>query len=114
MRILFLTPQLPYPPHKGTSIRNFHLIKNLAVHHEVHLLTFVNGPTAELGVLKDYCSQIHTVVAPKRSSIKRFSTLALSLRPDLALRLVSPQFASQLDSLLATGNFDLVQVEGLE
>ncbi len=45
MRILFLTPQSPYPPHKGTSTRNYNLIKNVAERHEVHLLTFVEPGT---------------------------------------------------------------------
>ena len=30
MKILFLTPQLPYPPRQGTQIRNFHLLKAAA------------------------------------------------------------------------------------
>ena len=41
MRILFLTPQLPYPPHQGTTIRNYNIIANLAPRHEIHLLSFV-------------------------------------------------------------------------
>ena len=41
MRLLFLTPQFPYPPHKGTTMRNFYLIAGLAARHEIDLLTMV-------------------------------------------------------------------------
>jgi len=39
-RVLILTPQFPYPPHQGTTIRNYNLIAGLARRHEVHLLSF--------------------------------------------------------------------------
>ena len=39
-RILFLAPQVPYPPHQGTTICNYNLIINLAEDYEVHLLCF--------------------------------------------------------------------------
>ena len=44
MKILFLTPQLPYPPDKGATIRTFAMIKGLAQRgHEVHLLSFIRS-----------------------------------------------------------------------
>jgi hypothetical protein len=44
IKILILTPQFPYPPHQGTTLRNFNLITGLAQRHEVHLLTFGDLP----------------------------------------------------------------------
>ena len=41
MKLLFLTPQLPYPPHKGTTIRNLYLMRHLAQRHQVRLLSFL-------------------------------------------------------------------------
>ena len=68
MQILILTPQLPYPPRQGTTIRNFNLIAQLAARHEVHLLTFVEseGQLAEAAPLREHCASIRTVVAPGR------------------------------------------------
>jgi len=40
MRILFITPQMPYPPRQGTQIRNFHLLRAAAAAHRVDLLSF--------------------------------------------------------------------------
>ncbi|MFH1486108.1 MAG: glycosyltransferase [Chloroflexota bacterium] len=116
MRILFLTPQLPYPPHKGTSLRNLHLIKGLAASHEVHLLTFAEGGAslALPGQLKELCSSVQVVAAPKRSLLKRLASLLCSPYPDMASRLVSLEFASKLRDALRLLAPEAIQVEGLE
>ncbi len=44
--ILLLTPQLPYPPQQGTSLRNFHLLRALAHRHTVTLLSFAESDRA--------------------------------------------------------------------
>ena len=116
MRLLFLTPQLPYPPHKGTALRNFNLIKNLAPHHETHLLSFVEeeGKLPEASPLHELCASIQTVLAPKRSLRQRLRALAFSTLPDIASRLPSALFADKLKALLERTQFDVLQVEGLE
>jgi len=43
MKILALTPQLPYPPMQGTTLRNFYLLRELGRRHELSLLTFVEA-----------------------------------------------------------------------
>ena len=40
MRLLFLAPQLPFPPAQGAAIRNSRLIAGLAEAHAVSLITF--------------------------------------------------------------------------
>ncbi len=130
MRILFLTPQSPYPPHKGTSTRNFNLIKNVATRHEVHLLTFVEpdapgtqrigeasaGLTPEAEAeLRRFCATVRVVPVPPRRSVRqRLRSAVTTLMPDLALRLASPEMAAALPEMLRGSSFDLVQVEGLE
>jgi polysaccharide biosynthesis protein PslH len=128
VKILFLTPQSPYPPRKGTSTRNFNLIKEIASRHEVHLLTFTERPDgfvaglAESGmpdedrrVLLQFCASVHALPAPPKRSIRNriLSTLTNPL-PDLALRLASQDFKEYLDKILANMSFDVLQVEGLE
>ena len=41
-RILVVTPQFPYPPHQGASLRNYYIIKGLSQKHRVTLLSFVD------------------------------------------------------------------------
>lgn len=116
MRLLFLTPQFPYPPHKGTTMRNYYLIAGLAARHEVDLLTMVESEdelrrTTPLSTL---CRRIDGVLAPRRGLARRAADTLLSRRPDMALRLWSPAFAAKLDTWLANTPYDIVQVEAIE
>jgi sugar transferase (PEP-CTERM/EpsH1 system associated) len=116
MRILFLTPQLPYPPHQGTTIRNYNLIANLALRHEIHLLSFVHSKDEieKATPLHQHCRSIEGVLAPCRSPLKRFLSLFLSPLPDMALRLPSAEFKTKLRAYLVRQRFDVVQIEGIE
>ena len=116
MRILFLTPQLPYPPRQGTTLRNYNLITNLATRHEIHLLSFVHSQDeiSQATPLRQHCQHIETVLAPSRSPWKRFLSLFLSPLPDMALRLPSAEFGAKLKACLEREWFDVVQVEGIE
>jgi sugar transferase (PEP-CTERM/EpsH1 system associated) len=116
MRLLFLTPQLPYPPHKGTTLRNYNLIKGLAARHEIDLLSFVESPD-ELGAptpLNPMCRRVDGVPVPRRTLLARARDTLFSPWPDMALRLWSPQFAARLQIWLAEQRYDIVQVEGIE
>ncbi|MBC8264112.1 MAG: glycosyltransferase [Anaerolineales bacterium] len=116
MRILFLTPQLPYPPHQGTTIRNYNIIANLAPRHEIHLLSFVHSQD-EIDAatpLHQHCRSIEGIPIPRRSPLKRFLSLFLSPLPDMALRLPSAEFQAKLAATLRRVPFDVVQIEGIE
>lgn len=115
-RILFLTPDLPHPPHQGAAIRSFNLIKNLATRYDIHLLSFVREGDApgNAGPLAEYCTSIVTVPAPGRSTTNRALSVLLSAEPDMALRLPSPQFTNPLRICLKDERFDFVQVEAIE
>lgn len=116
MRILLLTPQLPYPPEQGTSLRNFHILKGLAERHEVTLLSFGSfeeEPKAE-AVLGELCQDIRVVAEPVRGTGLRLRRLVTDRRPDMAHRLQSAAFDDALAGLLEAVNFEVVQVEGIE
>jgi glycosyltransferase involved in cell wall biosynthesis len=116
MKILFLTPQLPNPPHKGTTIRNFNLIKQLSRDHEIHLLSFIRSeddlPWCE--ELRKYCRRVETVIAPAHSIARRLLAFFLSPLPDMAVRLPSAEFSEKLNAALQREDYDIIQVEGIE
>ena len=116
MRLLFLTPQLPYPPHKGTTMRNYYLIAGLAARHEVDLLTFVEAEEQlrQSTPLSTLCRRMDGVVVPRRSLARRAMDTFLSRWPDMGLRLWSPAFSAKLDAWLSNTQYDVVQVEGIE
>ncbi|MBI2863227.1 MAG: glycosyltransferase [Chloroflexi bacterium] len=117
MKALFLTPQFPYPPNKGTSLRNYNLIRHMATRHDIHLLTFVEDREQTTGdnPMQSLCTAIHAVLAPpKRSRLGRLHSTLLSSLPDMALRLRSTAFSQRLGLLLERDTFDIVMVEGIE
>ncbi len=116
LRILVLTPQLPYPPRQGTSLRNYNLLRYLAARHRVSLLSFV-GPGSrpeDLAHLRGLCHEVQAVPTPVRRGVTRFWQLATSALPDMAWRLASPAFEQALADWLERETLDVLQVEGIE
>ena len=116
MRILLLTPQRPYPPHQGTTLRNFNLIKELAKRHAVCVLTFLEPDQTphEAGPLPELCEWVETVPVPNRSTGLRLRQMLLTRRPDMSWRLWSPLLAERLQARLSEQPFDVVEIEGIE
>ena len=62
MKILLLTQVLPYPPDSGPKVKTWNVLKYLAQHHEVTLVSFVRGDQSEdVHQLRKYCQAVHTV-----------------------------------------------------
>jgi glycosyltransferase involved in cell wall biosynthesis len=118
VNILFLTPQLPYPPRQGTALRNFHLIEGLAEGHTVSLLSFLepgqSADPAAWGPLVRLCKEIETVPVIPRSPWRRLGDLVRTRQPDMALRLWSRPYAERLAHWCRAEAFDAVHIEGIE
>lgn len=116
MRILLLTPQRPYPPHQGTTLRNFNLIKEMAKRHQVCVLTFLetDQDPADPGPLPDLCEWVETIPVPQRSLGLRLRQMLTTRRPDMSWRLWSSTFSHRLSQRLKEQPFDVVEIEGFE
>ena len=114
-RILFLTPQLPYPPHQGTAIRNWHLIQHVARQHQVDVLSFAARPQVDMAAAEPLRALVNrlTVVPPPSRTLPRRLTDLLRGRADMTQRLASREFVDTLAAWLAHG-YDVVQAEGIE
>jgi polysaccharide biosynthesis protein PslH len=116
--ILVLTPQLPFPAYQGASLRNWHILRGLAERHRVTLLSFLednqsNDP-ALIAPLLALCREVKTVPVPRRSLGRRATQLVTGRLPDMGHRLHSAEFNESLAQLLASRQFDVVQIEGIE
>ncbi|MFN8637676.1 MAG: glycosyltransferase family 4 protein [Chloroflexota bacterium] len=116
MKVLFLTPRVPYPLDAGTSFRNFRLLQSAAREHEVHLLSFAERSLAEAHreALQAVCRRVETQPAPPHPAYRRLARTLTAPLPDMAYRRWSPGFATILRQLLAEERYDVVQVEGIE
>ena len=58
MQLLLLTPQFPYTPHQGTTLRNYNLLKGLAERHVIDLFSMLAlGDRPERGPVRGLVRQ---------------------------------------------------------
>ena len=116
MRLLLLTPALPYPPHQGGALRSLGIIHMLAgMGFDLTLLSFRDDAiTSESSPLASLCASITTIPTPERPITARLHDLFLTGRPDIAGRLNHPAMADALRQVLSQSAFDAVIFEGLE
>lgn len=116
MKILVVTPQCPAPPIKGTTLRNYHLIKALADLAEVKVLSVLDpsdDPAATAGLEASGITFVR-VDAPVRPIARRLRDLVFSRVPDLALRLRSRAAHELFVATLRDFRPDVVQFEAVE
>ena len=116
MKILFLSPTVPFPLTDGGRIRVFNLLKQIAAKNEVTLLALETQPTDADGVteLQQLGIQVHLV--PNAPTLPRvsFGTLVnafLKRQPITVARYALPAYRQKFRELVATENFDLVHYE---
>jgi sugar transferase (PEP-CTERM/EpsH1 system associated) len=123
VKVLFLTPQVPYPPQQGAALRNWGFISGLATRHEVAVLSFL-APGQPLPAFSEQALQpddplrtaccIETVPFPARTLRDRLYDMLATRQPDMALRLVSEAYSRRLADWLADECFDVLQIGGIE
>lgn len=80
MNILLLTQIVPYPPDSGPKVKTYYLLRYLAAHHRVTLVTFTRNEREEqdAAALRELCAEVHTVHL-SRSRARDLATFVRSL-----------------------------------
>lgn len=115
MKILMLTPYLPYPLLTGGQTRSYNLIKRLAaLDHKITLFSLIKNDEEEKYVdrLKNFCQEVKVFKRPAKpwTANNIFST-AFSLYPFLVIRNWADGEKSAVSEKLAEGKFDLIHAE---
>ena len=111
MKILFISRWFPFPPNNGSKIRIFHLIKRLASHHEITLLSFYEPDEGEPdpGELGSFCKSIYTIPRKSFSPSSWRSIMGLfSWSPRSFVDTFSRKLVNRIADLINTQHFDLV------
>lgn len=115
MRLLFLTPQFPDPPHQGATLRNYNLIRGLASRHTISLFSLLApGDDPAASTLPPLLDALITAPQPPRPAGRRLRDLLFSPLPDMALRLWDAAACAALLAHVRSQPPDLIQVEGIE
>lgn len=115
MRILWLKADLLLPLDKGGKLRTWHLMRELATHHAITFLSFVDPdqPRADIDGMHEVASEVVTV--PRRDAAK--GTLAfyldaarhlLSSRPYAVAKYESGAYKTAVADALARTAYDLI------
>jgi len=115
MKILMMSPWLPYPPNWGFAKRVFHVLEVLGRRHELTLLSYTapdDDPEA-VAVLRQHCTAVHTVPAPSFALGKRAAQAMSVFSPRSFQRqtIHSAAMQAKLDALSAATAFDVIHVE---
>jgi glycosyltransferase involved in cell wall biosynthesis len=112
MRLLVVSPFLPFPPDSGGSIRVYNIIHALSQNHELSLLSYVRSDDGSfVKQLEALCPVIQVPFEPSRRRSLCHATQLLSKLP-FSLVFKDPLFKEKLAECAAQ-NFDVVQFEFL-
>ena len=115
LRILLVTPSVPYPPNWGFGIRVYQFLRELSRSHRVSLVCYAQpGEEDKVAALQKICHSVHTVPNPLHNTAdKRAAQLAslFSPRSFQSGSLRTRTMQDLLTSLLNAEPFDIVQIE---
>ncbi len=128
MKILWLSHFIPYPPKGGVLQRGYHLLKQTAKYHEVHLLAFnqkdliaplfkdvESGITEANNHLSQFCKTVEFMPIPCDESKFKKKSLALkslfTKYPYTLNWLESKQFEERLNKILTETEFDFIHFD---
>lgn len=111
MKILFLSRWYPHPPDNGSKLRVYNLLRGLAQHHDVTLLSFSDQPGVDPDMceLRSFCREVRVVPwKPFNPYSLRAQLGFLSSVPRAWVDTFSWEMAQAIRQTLTTQNYNLV------
>ena len=112
MKVLMITPYLPYPLYSGGQIRSYNLLKNLAKSHEITLFAFVKQVVPDhIKELEKFCKKIEVFKRRKAWSIVNILVSGFSFYPFLVAIYYSLSLGERIREELFHNKYDLIHAE---
>lgn len=114
MKILMLTPYLPYPPSSGGQVRSYNLIKNLGKKHKITLFSLIKDDSEKqyTAKLSQFCSEVAVFKRPEKPwTLQNIVRTGLSLYPFLVIRNFSKEAKGAIAETVKNEKFDLIHAE---
>lgn len=114
MKILMVTPYVPYPPASGGQIRTFNLLKYLSKRNYIVLVALYKKDSEKeyLSELKQYCDEVYLCKRPEKPWQMRTILKAIfTSQPFLIARNFSFEAQSIIKQLLKDENYDVIHSE---
>jgi polysaccharide biosynthesis protein PslH len=114
MKILMLTPYLPYPLLSGGQIRTYNLLKKLSTTHQITLFALIKDESERQYIpeLEKYCAEVKVFKRSKQPfTLKNIIKTCFSTYPFLVIRNHVPQTMKAVEKELLTKQYDLIHAE---
>ncbi|EKD57857.1 MAG: Glycosyltransferase [uncultured bacterium] len=113
MKILMITPYLPYPLVSGGQIRTYNLLKNLAPKHQITLASFIREDAERkyLNELMPFCRKIIIFKRRKAWSPVNIILAGITPFPFLVSIYFDISVRSKIKRELESENYDLIHAE---
>lgn len=114
MKILMLTPYLPFPDSSGGQIRSYNLIKHLSKIHEITLFSLVKDDSEKRFVseLEKYCKKVKVFKRSKSPwTLRNIFFTGFGPYPFLVIRNLSPKERIAVKEEIDKEKYDLIHAE---
>jgi len=114
MKVLMLTPYLPYPDSSGGQIRTLNLLKHLCKENEITLFSLIKDKKENENIkhLLKYCKKVRTFQRSKSPwTLKNILRTGFSLDPFLIVRNHAPGVREAVEQELSQDGYDLIHAE---
>jgi glycosyltransferase involved in cell wall biosynthesis len=114
MKVLMLTPYLPYPLLSGGQIRTYNLLKKLAKKHEVTLFALIKEDSERQYIpeLEKYCTKVKVFKRSKKPfTLRNILKTGFSSFPFLVMRNHVPETIKAVEQELRKEKYDLIHAE---
>jgi glycosyltransferase involved in cell wall biosynthesis len=113
MKLLVIYPYAPWPLDRGTYQRTFHLLKALALHHEVDLVALTDdqdGIEEKRAIFSAFCHEVEFIPFAHPPWQKLFPQRLLNPLPSNVQHWQSPAVTEAINRRLKPGRYDLVHI----
>jgi len=114
MKILMLTPYLPFPDSSGGQIRSYNLIKSLSKKHEITLFSLIKDDSEKrfISELEKYCTKVRVFKRSKSPwTLRNILLTGFGPYPFLVIRNLSPQQKKAVQEEVQNVQYDLIHAE---
>jgi len=114
MKILMLTPYLPFPDSSGGQIRSYNLIKDLSKKHEITLFSLIKDDSEKrfISELEKYCKKVMVFKRSKSPwTLRNILLTGFGPYPFLVIRNLSAKERSAVNDEITKNHYDLIHAE---
>lgn len=113
MKVLWISPKLPYPPESGDKLRQYNLIRILSSDVEISLVAFTLTPEEDnyAGHMAQYCSSTKTFFSENPSNTERIKYILRLRLPYYVSRYQNADAIAYIDGEIKRFQPDVLQIE---